>query len=233
MIFRKTVSTKWTAAQKFEFRHAKKFMDAMDTESLLKRINSPDFRVSSGYTDPSIVEEFFGGSIADWEQFVRHITDRTVLEVGPCIAPQIAGWDVAKSRLAIEPLYEKISSEQQRRFGVDGYPNVKVFSIGAEICIDQLVGKVDGAVLIRNCLDHSPNWPFILANLSLYSTKGAQLLLSNDLSHPKHLRRGHFEISEETNQFRNLVIALGWEILFEFQDPDSLCTNWGCRAVRT
>jgi len=231
MIFRKTVSTKWTAAQKFEFRHAKKFMNAIDTQSLLKRINSPDFRVSSGYTDPSIVEEFFGGSITDWEQFVRHITDRTVLEVGPCIASQIAGWDVAKSRLAVEPLYEKISAEQQRRFGIDGYPNVKAFSIGAEICIDELVGKVDGAVLIRNCLDHSPHWPFILANLSLYSTKGAQLLLWNDLWHPRHLQRGHFDVCKNTDQFRNLLSAHGWQVLFEFQ-KESECVNYGCRAVR-
>ncbi|MDA0237459.1 MAG: hypothetical protein O3B03_02980 [Proteobacteria bacterium] len=232
MNLRRSKLQSWSAAQMFEFRHAKKYMDRLHIAELLQKANSRDFLVSSGYFDSSLVSEYFDGSLKDYKEFVLHITDKNVLEIGPCLLAQVASWDVARHRFAIEPLYEKISLEQRKRFGVDGYPNVTAYASAAENLISELVGTIDGAVLIRNCLDHSPKWAFIMANLSLYVTKGAQLLLWNDLSHPRHLRRGHYEICKEIDQFRNLILSLGWRVIFEFQKSESECVNYGCRAVK-
>ncbi len=108
----------------FEFRHAKKYMDGLHIAELLYKSNSGDFLMSSGYVDSSLVSEYFDGSLEDYKEFVLHITGRNVMEIGPCLLAQVASWDVARHRFAIEPLYEKISLEQRKRFGVDGYPNV-------------------------------------------------------------------------------------------------------------
>lgn len=222
----------WLIAQDFEFKHARQFMNRQCTRDLLERINSSANLVSRGWVDESLLKDFFGGSLDEWQLFLQHITDKNVLEVGPCIAAQVANWDVARNRFAIEPLYDKISHEQRLKFGVDGYPNVKAYSVPAEELIADFVGMIDGAVLIRNCLDHSPAWPFIMANLGLYTTKGTQLLLWNDLWHPRHLRRGHFEICKQIDQFRNLLLSFGWRIIYEFQMSESKCVNFGCRAEK-
>lgn len=63
MILRRSKLQSWSAAQMFEFRHAKKYMNGLHIAELLQKANSRDFLVSNGYFDSSLVNEYFDGSL--------------------------------------------------------------------------------------------------------------------------------------------------------------------------
>jgi hypothetical protein len=107
-----------------------------------------------------------------------------------------------------------------------------IFPIPAEVTERALLQKIDGAIYCRNCLDHSPNWPFIMANIARYAQPGCKLLLWTDIFHGESIDKGHFNIVEDPALFRNLVGAFGFLIECEFSDM-SRGKNYGCLATRS
>lgn len=224
--------TKWVDAQKFELDNAIQFMNSEFYKSAIDTINDPNNIMSKGYVDQSTLQEYFGNDIKQWQDFVQHISEKSVLEIGPCVASQLSLWDVASERYVIEPLYNEVIKYQQDKFGKTAFLNLHGFALPAEQLIHELVQKIDGAVLIRNCLDHTPLWPFILSNISEYMTKGSYLLLWNDLHHPPGYEDGHYDITTNVDLFRRLLTNMGFTIMNEYQYPDSPCVNFGCLAVK-
>lgn len=224
----------WVDAQSFEYDHAIAFMhDNPAYVSAMEELRSDDNLLSKGYANEPFVMEFFDSDKAVHAKFVKHITGKAVLDIGPCIFSPLSIWDVASHRAVIEPLYDAIVAYQIQNFGQPAFQNIdKAYSLPAETRIDELVGKIDGAVLIRNCIDHSPRWPFILSNIADYMAPGAILLLWNDIMHTPVYLNGHYDITDDPMAFRRLIENLGFQILGEFQYEESECLNYGCRAVR-
>lgn len=222
----------WADAQKFELKHAIGFMDHPGFQEWVSRFDDSRFLASNGFLDKYFVGEFFGGDEVIAADFLRHITGKAVLDIGPCVFTPISVWDVAARRIIIEPLYNQVSQWQIENRGRNLFVNVdEAYSSPAEQLIPQLIAKVDGAVLVRNCIDHSPQWPFILSNIARYMTPGAVLLLWNDLMHPPEYLDGHYDITDDSAAFRRLLETMGFSIEFEFRQPHSTMLDYGCRAV--
>jgi hypothetical protein len=198
----------------------------------LEQADSSEFYASSGYVDPTLLKEFFSSDLENWSNFVKHISGKRVMEIGPCLITEISRWDIASERIAVEPLYNEIFDYQNKTFGKNGFPNVRVYTSPAEELIPELVSKIDGALFVRNCIDHSPNWPFILGNISRYLSSGSYLLIWNDLLHPESYKEGHYDICDSKEMFRDLIISLGFKIISEWEFSDSPCLNYGCRAIK-
>lgn len=179
-----------------------------------------------------MLKEFFANDDDRWQSFVAHIAGKYVLEIGPCVASQLSTWDVAARRYVIEPLYEQIADYQRQTFGMTAFRSIDAYARSAEELIAELVDKIDGAILIRNCIDHSPQWPFILSNVASYAARGAYLLLWNDLFHAPGYEEGHYDITRDYIGFRRLIENLGFNILLDYQAP-SVNINYGCLAVRS
>jgi hypothetical protein len=222
----------WVDAQKYELDSAIHFMQSDFFKSTLDDFNKPANLMSTGYVYPLMLTEFFADDLARWKSFVQHVAGKVVLEIGPCVASHLSLWDVAAERYAIDPLYDEILAYQQQKFGKTAFVNLQGFSMPAEVLIESLVNKVDGALLIRNCIDHSPSWPFILSNIAEYMARGGYLLIWNDLYHPPGYEEGHYDITDNVDAFRRLIKNMGFDIVLEYQNKDSPCVNFGCLAIK-
>lgn len=225
-------SNPWSSAQKYELGNSISYMQHTQFKLALDQANSSEFYTSSGYVDQTLLKEFFSNNLVDWKNFMTHISGKRVMEIGPCLIAEISRWDLASERIAVEPLYNEISEYQNKVFGKNGFPNVSVYSSPAEVLIPELVSTIDGALFVRNCVDHSPNWPFILGNISRYLASGGYLLIWNDLLHPESYKEGHYDICDNKEMFRDLIISFGFQIISEWEFPDSPCLNYGCRAIK-
>lgn len=223
----------WADAQKFELKHAIAFMDHPGFHEWVARFDDPKFLASNGFRDKYFVAEFFGGDDFKAQKFFADIKGKTVLDIGPCVFTPTSVWDVAAKRVIIEPLYDEVSQWQIENRGRNLFVNIdEAYSSQAEKLIPELVGKVDGAVLVRNCIDHSPQWPFILTNIARYMAPGAVLLLWNDLMHPPEYLDGHYDITDDPAAFRRLIETMGFDIEYEFRQENSTMLDYGCRAIR-
>lgn len=222
----------WRRSQDYELKNALAFMQGDFFKSLFSDIVNGKCRVSQGYRDDATLREFFAGDEALWRAFLRDITGKNVLEIGPCVASPLVTWDVAAEKHVIEPLYEEIASYQRKTFGTTCFEGLVCHARPAEDLIDGLAGRIDGAVMIRNCLDHTPNWPFILSNIASYMTPGAYLLLWTDLYHRDGVDEGHYNLTESTDAFRRLIENFGFRMVGTYSNMDSPEVNFGCMARR-
>ena len=229
----KTPSTNsWSSAQEWELGNSIAYMSNEGFQKQLQETNSKDYRASKGWADPTELVEFFSDDKDIWAALINDITDKVVMEIGPCLIAKIAHWDVASRRIAIEPLFSQISQYQDATFGMNGFLGVEAYAVPAEKLLPEFIGLVDGALMVRNCIDHSPYWAFILGNIAQYIAPGGQLLIWNDLLHPDSYRDGHYDICDDKELFRNLIVSLGFKIISEWESPTSVCLNYGCRAVK-
>jgi hypothetical protein len=222
----------WQVSQDYELDHAVIFMDSPDFRSLAASMHNGEFNASSGYVNDLMLKEFFASDRMEWDKFIAHITGKRCMEIGPCVFSPLGGWDVAAERHVIEPLYQPIDNWQREHFGYSVFDGLKMYGVGAEVLIPELVGKIDGALLCRNCIDHSPQWAFILANISQYCAPGAKLLLWNDIDHKGTADDGHYDITTDPAAFRRLIEALGFDIIRTYTDESRMELNWGCFAVK-
>jgi len=223
--FKKT----WARAQDYELYHAILGMRNIGIDKMREwQVN----KMSSGYINPATYREFFDSDASNWSDFIEHIRDRKCLEIGPSIIGEIITWDLAADRHIIEPLFDEINRWQIDNLGFSLFEGIRPHSVGAEVLVTDLVGEIDGAIFCRNCIDHSPDWVFILANISHYARPGCKLLLWNDLDHSGTADQGHYDITKDTQAFKRLVQAFGFEIIREYQDVNRTELNWGCFAQK-
>jgi hypothetical protein len=218
----------WEQSQRYELEHAIGFMDSAFFREHFRNLKSGHYNISTGYRDALLMSEFFGSSEEAFENFQHHITGKTCLDIGPCVASQITGWDVAKTRIAIEPLLEPIEAWQRRTFGSSIYDGFEKHVRSAEDFLDL---QVDGAIVCRNMLDHTPRWPFVLSNISSYAMPGCKLLLWTDLDHEGEADAGHYDIGCKPEVFKRLLENLGFRVIREHTAQRNEI-NWGCFAER-
>ena len=225
-------SKSWSGSQQYELEHAIGFMQSDMYRRQHQDLISGRMTMSNGYFNELILGEFFENSKVELGEFVEHVRGRSVLDIGPCVMSPLATWDVASERIAIEPLFPPIEDWQKKNLGGSAYEGMTVFSEPAEKLLLPLTGKIDGAILCRNMLDHTPRWPFVLSNIAAYAAKGCRLLLWTDLDHGGEADDGHYDITPDEAAFRRLVIQLGFSIVREYRHEDRIEKNWGCFAIK-
>lgn len=176
---------------------------------------------------PKGFSEFYRDASQDLRtQLDEHVKTRTCLEVGCSAFPIITGWDAAR-RVLVEPSLNEFAG---RMFIPDG---VEPIALPGEEALPAWRGKVDGAVVARNCIDHTVD-PMVLFDLILAcAAPGCWLLHWSDIWHFPAPDEGHRNITTDRDDMRRFVISRGFEILHEFvlrpsDDPDGL--DWGCTA---
>jgi hypothetical protein len=218
----------WEQSQRYELDHAIGFMDSPFFREHFTNLKSGRYNISTGYRDALLLSEFFADSDMLFTEFQEHITEKTCLDIGPCVASQITGWDVARARIAIEPLLQPIEAWQVKNLGGSVYDGFVKHARSAEDFLDL---HIDGAIVCRNMLDHTPKWPLVLSNISSYAMPGCRLLLWTDLDHKGEADEGHYDIGCSPADFKRLVENLGFQVLREHTaQRDEV--NWGCFAIR-
>jgi hypothetical protein len=220
----------WAQSQRYELDHAIAFMKEPSFRQLHADWRAGKLNASTGHRDALMLQEFFGGDRQSFDQFFKNIAGKSCLDIGPCVFSPLSAWDVAGPRFAIEPLLSPIDEWQRTNLGESSYRDIKGFARPAEEFIREL--RIDGAILCRNMLDHTPKWPFVLANISAYAAPGCKLLLWTDIDHGGEEDEGHYNITSDVSDFRNLVRQLGFRIVREYQSTGRPETNWGCFAER-
>ncbi len=222
----------WELSQDYEFEHAYRFMDSEAFRKIHDDLVNGRLRVSEGKTNELMLQEFFESSLEEWHTFVAHITGKTCLDIGPCVLSPLAAWDVAAARHIVEPLHEKIEAWQIEHLGKSAFEDLICHSQQAEEPVEALRGAVDGAILCRNMLDHTPQWPFVMQTMSEYAAPGCRLLLWVDLDHHGTEDIGHYNITTDVEAFKRLVQTFGFRIERTFQDANRAELNWGCFAIK-
>lgn len=225
-------SRDWNAAQAYEWRATVEFMSTESFRTLAQQIYTGDFESSTGPRDELMLGEFFGGNLDLYNSFLEDIRDKKVLDIGPCLASPLSNWDETREKFIVEPLLPKVVPWQRDRFGFSLFDGMTLFLTPAEITEPKLVGLIDAAIYCRNCIDHSPYWPFILANISKYAQRGCYLLLWSDIYHGESVDDGHFNIVQDSLLMRNLIEALGFSVDYEFSKPERGGKKWGCVATK-
>ncbi len=227
-----TAPKTWEASQEYELMHAIGFMKSPDFINLAQQFKNGQLKASTGYCNQLFLKEYFRNEPKLWDAFIQDVKNKKCLEIGPCVMSALSSWEFASERHIVEPLLEPIEKWQKQNLGFSVFEGLIGHSKGAEVLIESLVGKIDGAIFCRNCLDHSPSWPFILANISQYAAAGCKLLLWTDIDHGGLEDEGHYEITKDAASFRRLIESLGFEVQREYSDEMRVEKNWGCFAVK-
>jgi hypothetical protein len=228
----KPLQKTWDVSQRYELDNALAFMDSAEFRKLHEDARAGRLDLAAGYLDASMLSEWFDDSPEAFHELARHIAGRTCLEIGPCVASQMIGWSVAGARHVVEPLIGPIEAWQREHLGSSLYDGFVRHALPAEELIPELVGRVDGAILCRNMLDHTPKWPFVLANMSTYAAAGCRLLLWTDLDHHGEADAGHYDITASPIEFERLIEQLGFKVLRRYACRARREVNWGCFAVK-
>jgi hypothetical protein len=221
----------WEVSQQYEWKATQEFMQTKSFSDLIENYRSNKFNSLVGYRDPSIVKEFFANSVDSYEQFLVNIVGKARLDIGPCISTPLRQWGDSDN-FVIEPLVEDVIALQKKLFGFSLFDGMKCFNSPAEKTIDSLINRIDGVIYCRNCIDHSPDWPFILVNISKYAAKGCYLMLWNDLNHYGTADDGHYDITTDSTYFKSLIESLGFKIINEYVDDQRSSLNYGCLAIK-
>lgn len=182
-----------------------------------------------------IHHEFFKGSVEEFNYFIEKIKDKTSLEVGsgPCGLLNVLYQ--LKSRIFIEPLLDGYRKKQLSLLGKTWFSeDVICYSQPAEILIPELIGKIDGMIICRNCIDHTQDWKYIMNNISQYASPGCHFLFWADLYHLNGGDDGHFNVTDDKDYFRRYVKDIGFEIHSEWEMPEAerKCINLGFVAKK-
>jgi hypothetical protein len=139
---------------------------------------------------------------------------KTTLEIGagPWGGITIALPDTEK-RIIIEPLAEKyFELLKQTSSNTEKFKNIEYYSTQGENFIPELEQKIDGLIICQNCLDHTPEWYFLLSNLSSYAVKGCKFMLWTDIDHLCANPVGHYNITWNPENLFRLIENLGFKI---------------------
>ena len=200
-----------------------------------------ELRTNENHTKPlSNRTEFFRnrlrGYIGSDEAFnilLERSKDRKCMEMGggghggyaSVLAP------LASQYTMIEPLADDYASLRQE-LKID-IPSMHTVSMEGECFFEEMKNSIDGVCIFQNALDHTPNWPFLLNNITSYLQKDALLYLWSDVYHLGQPNKAHFNITNSPNALIRLVENLGFEILHKriYVPFENLCVTCVARKL--
>ncbi len=159
-------------------------------------------------------DQWFQNDTALWKKFVEQVRNRHCLEIGSGPYGYLSFCHWIKNRYVIDPLVDFYRTKQLELTGSTLFTDdIKTFGVRAEQLIHGLVGKIDGFVVCRNCLDHCEDPLTILNNISKYSIPGSYLLFWTDLWHLDGTDEGHTNITKSPEMMDLIFEGLGYSIL--------------------
>lgn len=229
---RKPKAKTWENSQEYEFRAAVSFMK----DNIYKEIVSRTVESKKNHTYTLNIEfymnEFFNNDVANYNAYAKHIENKNCLEIGPSVVSTLCTAWWTKNNFIIEPLLDQIMEYQRHDLGFSLFDDTTNFAKAANIHIPELDGSIDGAIICRNCLDHTPEWFFILNNISSYAKPGALFLFWSDLYHNLGVDEGHYNITKDVEEFKRLLYNFGFKIQHQYSIPNRDTVNFGCIAVK-
>ena len=179
-----------------------------------------------------VSDEFFKNNY-QWNKFVKHIENKTCLEIGSGPAGALIRWYWTKKRIIIDPLaseYKRLSIE---KFGKSFFTNdIIIYSQSAETYIPHLCNKINGVIVCRNVLDHCKSPIKVIENMAKYAKNGCYLLLWSDIYHKKGHDEGHTNITKSKIKFENLIKKSDFKIQSKFSLSKRGTINYGCVAIK-
>lgn len=171
----------------------------------------------------------------EFDDFCRKTDGKKCLEIGSSTEGILVYFPWLTKRNLIDPLTAKYRKVQLNDWGKTIFTDdIKIHDQVAEVVIPELIGKVDGAIICRNTLDHTDDPWKILENMGAYAAEGCTLLLWTDIWHFNLTDPGHKNIVEDPAVLENKIKDLGFEIMRRLPDteyhPDSI--HYGCVAVK-
>lgn len=208
----KIAGPKWshTTAQLYEFRSAAGTIN----RSFPELIAAVDRNNAAGGLWQSEHDAFFQGDAAAFAAFVDHVRHRQCLEIGSGPYGYLAPCSWIERRAVIDPLIDRYRAHQVRKFGRTLWTEaIETHAVPAETVVPGLVGRVDGAVICQNALDHTED-PFAVLNvIADYAAPGCYLLLWSDLWHAGGGDIGHRNITRCAAIMPRLLSGLGFDIV--------------------
>jgi hypothetical protein len=222
----------WKSSQQYELESTLCFMNTDGFHQTMDR-----FKSHSGTRERVLLSSiydttFFEGDNAKWREFADFIVGKTVLEIGPSVLGIVCSWWWTKKRIVVDPLINQIIRYEKELFGFTPYSDVVCYDQPAERVIPELVNNIDGAIICRNMIDHTPAWAFVLSAIAAYAAPGARLLLWSDLYHRAGTDAGHYDITNDVAAFQLLIENLGFIINSQFSDQTRDTVNYGCIASK-
>jgi hypothetical protein len=163
------------------------------------------------------------GDEALWSKISEQMRKGKCVEIGSGPYGYLAPCYWIKDRVIIDPLVDRYREVQLDVLGKTFFDEaVWALNITAETRVPELVGKVDGAIICQNALDHCEDPLAVMMRIHEYAMPGCYLLLSTDLWHHVGLDDGHQNITREEGIMDALIRGLGFEIVnhgAKFRDP--------------
>ena len=222
----------WLGAQEYELDHAYGFMSETCFTDLFRKYKAGELNTANGYFNELFVREFFANDVGLFRQFINKVQGKACLDIGPCVFTPLVTWHGIGAAVAIEPLGNAVRDWQRQHFGKSVFDDLELHSVGADVFIPDFESRFDGVIHCRNMLDHTPDWPFVLSNISAYAAPGCHLLFWTDINHGGSADAGHFDICTDASQLKRLIQRLGFDVQRDFSDPARPEINWGCVAVK-
>lgn len=145
--------------------------------------------------------------------FMKFIADKKCLEIGSGPFGYLGPRDWIKQRYIVDPLINFYRQSEllllNKTFFTD---DIKTYNMNAEELVDELVGKIDGAIICQNTLDHCNDPKQILINISKYAATGCYLLLWTDIWH-NQCNQGHRNITKNPEEMDEMLRSLGFELI--------------------
>jgi len=205
----------WSEAQDYELRYTLEWLASPNAPICLAKYHKVYEEKLYALNSPMHMKEFFQDDEVLLGEFIDYTTNKNCLEIGCSCVPLINSFWWAKRNFLIEPLLPHL-----KNYCPDVFEHTVNYGQSAGIKIPELVGQIDGAVVCRNCLDHTPEWAGILSNIREYTQRGAYLLLWNDIYHPFGSDAGHYNITPNVDNWKKGIADLGFRMEREVQSID-------------
>ena len=195
-------------AQEFELNWQKEYIKEnfrKEFDEFIRRKETKEHGLDSRH--------FFNANKNLFNEYLEHIKDKKLLEIGCGSFPMAKeAWQI-KDRNVIDPLASEYNKFQINSFGLSFFDNIKIYPYTAEEEILEFNNNVDGVIIFRNALDHSEDPLALLYRISQYAMSGCYLLFWSDIWHNDGGNEGHANITRSKEALSSFLNGLGFDKL--------------------
>jgi len=152
--------------------------------------------------------------------YLSHVSGKICMDVGCGMDGMVPFWKHARRRILVDPLVEEYVKAIDEYMETNAKPGLNWLK-GNELrpcsatdpSMDDMVGKVDGAIIFRNALDHDPgNHAALLSRVLSFSAEGCLLLFWSEFTHASS-DPGHHDCDLSPEMAKQAIMDAGFEVL--------------------